>query len=358
MPGEIARTHRCLDECRVNGSEVIVRGWILHREGGHLQHVDVEVFSPREYRVQSVALQASPDLARAYPDSAGAAQSRFLVTVVTADQAPVENSPEPLLLVLRASFSTGQTSSWCVAWNLLTLPATMLDRVGGAPEVGCEFLGYFLDYAKLQRDSHVLDLGCGVGRMAIPLQAYLSPAGRYWGFDVDRVAIEWCVNAIEKLDPRFRFRHVPARNAAYNPRSKTALTDLRLEVAAESVTFACAASLFTHLRAGDARHYWQELGRVLRPGGRVLATAFLVDPAGANRMTLQGKELSFVPVDADTWTTDVAIPEKATGFPRTLFSSWAEAAGLQLEQFIPGTWNGRPDGQSCQDMLVFTKRGA
>ena len=38
--------------------------------------------------------------------------------------------------------------------------------------------------AGLPRDGAVLDVGCGLGRMALPLLDYLGAAGRYEGFDV------------------------------------------------------------------------------------------------------------------------------------------------------------------------------
>src|SRR6478609_6823602 len=51
-------------------------------------------------------------------------------------------------------------------------------------KIGQEFVQYFIDVAELQRDEDVLDIGCGIGRVAIPLAAWLSPQGSYHGFDI------------------------------------------------------------------------------------------------------------------------------------------------------------------------------
>ena len=36
----------------------------------------------------------------------------------------------------------------------------------------------------------MLDVGCGVGRMAVPLKTYLSPAGRYEGYRYVNEAVD------------------------------------------------------------------------------------------------------------------------------------------------------------------------
>ena len=40
--------------------------------------------------------------------------------------------------------------------------------------------------AQLSPDHRVLDIGCGTGRMAIPLTSFLSKKGSYEGFDIVR----------------------------------------------------------------------------------------------------------------------------------------------------------------------------
>jgi SAM-dependent methyltransferase len=77
-------------------------------------------------------------------------------------------------------------------------PRSLVTAIGGGDIalVGNQFLAYFKDYAYLSPDEHVLDVGCGVGRMAIPLTKYLSKSGSYDGFDIMRRGIDWCHNRI------------------------------------------------------------------------------------------------------------------------------------------------------------------
>src|SRR5689334_17165570 len=90
-------------------------------------------------------------------------------------------------------------------------PADLLIRATGTsdPQMfranGREFLSFFRDYANLQRNHRVLDVGCGCGRMAIPLLSYLD-RGSYEGLDVDPKSIEWAAQRITSGHPHFHFQ--------------------------------------------------------------------------------------------------------------------------------------------------------
>lgn len=51
----------------------------------------------------------------------------------------------------------------------------------------------------------MLDVGCGSGRMALPLTGYLNSEGRYAGFDISQKAIAWCQEHITSAHPNFQF---------------------------------------------------------------------------------------------------------------------------------------------------------
>src|ERR1700722_15210211 len=82
----------------------------------------------------------------------------------------------------------------CGSPGELLPPSELQEWVGlGGPAVfkatGNEFLGYLVDLCGLQPGDAVLDVGCGSGRMALPLTGYLNREGRYAGFDVAPEAI-------------------------------------------------------------------------------------------------------------------------------------------------------------------------
>src|SRR5688572_13819673 len=74
------------------------------------------------------------------------------------------------------------------------IPPRGLDFVGGGnfEGIGKGFLHYFTELGGLQPEEKVLDVGCGIGRMAIPLTGYLSKTSEYHGFDIVKAGITWC----------------------------------------------------------------------------------------------------------------------------------------------------------------------
>lgn len=75
--------------------------------------------------------------------------------------------------------------------------------------VGVEFLGHFIRLAGLRPESRVLDIGCGIGRMAVPLTQYLDfEKGRYSGIDPVEGGIAWCRRFITPAYQNFSFQRV------------------------------------------------------------------------------------------------------------------------------------------------------
>jgi len=118
----------------------------------------------------------------------------------------------------------------------------------------------------------LLDIGCGCGRTARFLTSN-ALIRSYVGFDVSTNAIDWARENIGSCTKgRFRFLHCPVFNGFYNPGGTIRATEFKFPAADRSITLAFAASLFTHLLEPDARHYLQEVSRVLRPGGILVAS--------------------------------------------------------------------------------------
>lgn len=75
----------------------------------------------------------------------------------------------------------------------------------------------FVQYCDLQPDEHVLDVGSGVGRIALGLTDFLTRNARYEGFDVDAEGITWCQQNITPRYPNFRFQIADVANPVYHP---------------------------------------------------------------------------------------------------------------------------------------------
>jgi SAM-dependent methyltransferase len=234
-------------------------------------------------------------------------------------------------------------------------PPRGLAFVGGGDfeRTGREFLGYFTELGGLEPGHDVLDVGCGVGRMAVPLLSYLDADGSYAGFDVGREMVRWCQNRITARRADFGFTWAPVYNRKYNPFGTTSGAEYRFPYPGDSFDFVFATSLFTHLTLPDAAHYLREIKRVLRPTGKCLLTFFILRPEALAEIEAGRVSLDFRhPIDGGR-TIDPREPEAATGFELAPLETMFAEAGLAIESPIHyGRWANAPEGLAGQDIVV------
>lgn len=222
---------------------------------------------------------------------------------------------------------------------------------GDFQATGREFLQHFQRIAELSSDDRVLDIGCGIGRMARVLVPVLRPPGLYAGFDINRAAIEWCTRRYRDAPATFSFRSVDVRNGFYNPSGAVAPSEFVFPYEDGQFDLAIATSVFTHLLPDAAARYLAEASRVLRPGGRLFSTWFITTPgrpAGAG--FVQAPEFDGAHV------TDAAAPEAAIAYSGDRLRHLLSSAQFCLRSEHRGTWSGGA-GTSYQDIVLAIRDG-
>ncbi len=221
--------------------------------------------------------------------------------------------------------------------------------------VGREFLSHFVSVAKLQPHERVLDIGCGIGRMAVPLTQYLQPPGSYDGFDVVASGIEWCETKITPRYPHFRFKHVAIRNQHYTPDAEMRPRDFRFPYRSGEFDFVFLASVFTHMLPADMEHYLDEIVRVLKPSGRCLMTMFLLNAEAEGLMAGGQSHISFphpLP-DSPCRLCNATVPEQAVAYDEAFVRRLLHDHGFdQSPEVHYGSWTGRKQYVSYQDLLI------
>ncbi len=179
------------------------------------------------------------------------------------------------------------------------------------------------------------------------------PNGSYDGFDIVRQGISWCQTHYEGRTPvPFRFTHVDLYNSVYNPGGQASASEFRFPYPDGSFDLAIATSVFTHLLEDTASRYLAETARVLAPGGRLLATWFLIDPAQPPE---RSAALSFSPSAGAALVADPAAPESAVAYEMRWLRERLGEYDLRLsDQVFPGSWSGRP-GRSFQDLVIVER---
>ncbi len=180
-------------------------------------------------------------------------------------------------------------------------------------EIGGEFRAYgliereMLIHYGLRKSDRVVDVGCGAGRLAIPLAQWLE--GGYLGTDVVPERVTYARKRAGRPEWRFEVTSgcsIPAESA--------------------SADFVCFFSVLTHLSHEQGFLYLEEAKRVLRPGGRILFS-FLEFKVGSH------------------WNIfAAALPDARSGreHPLNVFLSrdaiacWAARLGLLVEDIRDG----------------------
>lgn len=238
------------------------------------------------------------------------------------------------------------------------IPPRRLWFIGGGDfrEIGAEFLGHLRTLGGLRPTDRVLDVGCGIGRIAIPLTHFLNEQGRYEGFDIVPAGIAWCRARVTTRYPNFRFRLADLRNVTYNPDGSGEAASYRFPYDDAAFDFVLLTSVFTHLMPDEVRRYLSECARVLRAGGTLFATFFLLNDesvAGIDR------GLSRVDLRHDLGECRVAYlhsPPAAVGYQETLVRRYLAERGLALMEPIHyGSWCGRHEFLSFQDIAIAIK---
>ena len=124
------------------------------------------------------------------------------------------------------------------------------------------FLQDFISKKLITPDSSVLDIGSGIGRIAIPLTSFLEK-GLYEGFDIMKPGIRWCQRNISTRFPHFKFIQVSLANDLYR-NSGDAAAKFVFPSANDQFDLAIATSVFTHMLPEEVIQYVEEIHRVLK----------------------------------------------------------------------------------------------
>jgi SAM-dependent methyltransferase len=227
---------------------------------------------------------------------------------------------------------------------------------GDYEAIGAEFLDYFVRLGHLTPRDRVLDVGCGVGRIAASLTTYLSSSGSYEGFDVVPSGVEWCQAHITPRHRNFRFRTVDIFNTTYNSRGRMRAEDFEFPYPSESFDFAFMTSVFTHMMPNAVERYLHETARVLRKGRRSLITWFILNPESKALIHDGRSRMSFPHERGDFRVMDEKLPEMNVAFEESFVRAAYDRAGMRLSMPIQwGAWCGRRDHLSFQDVVIGEK---
>lgn len=249
-----------------------------------------------------------------------------------------------------------------IGWRDPLLPPYWLHSVGGSPfdlkdfkAIGEEFFKIFVTIGQLQPYERVLDVGSGTGRMARPLTKYLT-TGSYEGFDIVAASVKWCRRTYARRHPNFHFSFSDIYNRHYNPFGKCKACEYRFPFDDSTFDFVFLTSVFTHMLPQDMENYFAEIVRILKPGGRCLITYFLLNTESLELLVAKVSHRTFNYDLPGCHVENADVPETAVAYDESVIRSLCSKYDLNLlEPIYFGSWCGRKNGLSYQDIIVVTK---
>ncbi len=224
---------------------------------------------------------------------------------------------------------------------------------GDFNEIGKKIFHHLVQLCQLKPHERVLDVGCGIGRAAVPLTQYLKQPGSYEGFDIVPENIHWCQEKITPKFPHFKFQVVDVFNSVYNPKGRTTGENYQFPFQSSSFDVIFLTSVFSHMLPEELENYLKEISRLLKPGGRCLITYFLLNSESLDHLKLGKSSILFDHDYGIYRLTSKLKPEAAVAYQENFIAGLYKKYGLQIKHPIHyGAWCGRPNGMDYQDIII------
>lgn len=177
----------------------------------------------------------------------------------------------------------------------------------------------------LAPEQHLVDVGCGSGRLAQALAK--DHSGKYSGYDVVQVAVEYAREVVNRPDWRFE-----------------EISSIAIPEPDHSCDMVCFFSVFTHLLPEQCYDYLQECRRVLKPGGKIVFSFLERGRLRHFKMVVYGVLKRII--NRRENHINIFISKKK-------IEQWAQELGLTLVQFHDTTEKVSPIGALGQSVCVL-----
>lgn len=236
-------------------------------------------------------------------------------------------------------------------------PPQRYNFVGGEdfPGIGKLYFDAIVKYCDVRQNDALLDVGCGIGRVAFHFIDYLSTDGIYEGFDIVKKGIRWCSHKITRHHPNFNFIHADIYNKEYNPKGKIDAKEFVFPYPANHFDVVFATSVFTHMLPDAIIRYLNEIYRVLKPEkGRTLISAFILNRV--SKECMKRSDFNFKKIDERYGVMLEENPEAAIAYEEVYIRKIFKNAGLKIVEPIRyGTWSTRDSEIHGQDLIIARK---
>lgn len=222
--------------------------------------------------------------------------------------------------------------------------------------LGKEQAEKIIQWLSIKPENKILDLGCGCGRIAIHFLNYLNNQSKYIGIDNNEDLISYCRNNISVINDNFQFYHIDVYNGAYSKKGKLKAQEVILPLEDESVDIIIMWSVFTHMYLKDINSYLKEIHRVLKKGGKFIASLNLYNDFVKNQIKMNKSYLDIkYEIDEDSYTLNPQIPEDGFAHKEENLKQLYWNNGFFIEEIKYGIWSRKELTGEFHDCIIVQK---
>lgn len=243
------------------------------------------------------------------------------------------------------------------------IPVDLMLLTGGGPEtfeaISDGHMANLKRHLEVDSGETIVEIGCGIGRDAIPLADIIGPTGKYLGVDIIKPSIDWCNQNITARNKNFHFLHYDVRDQLHNMTGTTLTSEIRLPIEDGTVDKIILQSVFTHMFPPDIKHYLKEFKRILKQDGLCYVTVFLynneiLDSARKTNLTPFNLRFEYELIEG-VRLNDPAYPTGAVAYTESFINTLLLETGMQMARDpLKGSWSGYySDADDGQDVLIL-----
>jgi len=200
-----------------------------------------------------------------------------------------------------------------------------------------------------------MDIGCGIGRMAVPFTRFLNERGSYEGLYFAKSGIDWCNKHISAQYPNIHFQFTGLDNRHNNKAVMTDAGNFVFPYDDDKFDFVFSTMVFTQLMPNELEHLFQEISRVMKPEATCLMSFYIVNCESEDLMIRQPTPVNF-PVNKGFYRLSSS---QVANFNVAYDEEWLleklEHSGFKMETIKYGQWCGRGSYLDYQDLLICSK---